>query len=492
VKIAAPALVVAVAAVAVALAVAHRSSRHAAAWNGSTLRVTFVDADGDGVLERGPGEPLDVRADLSPGSRRGRTLATFAQVTDTHIVDEESPARLEMLDRLGSPFTSAFRPQEPLTGQVLAAMLRSLNALRPQALVVTGDLIDNAQSNELTEATSILRGGVVDPSSGARRYEGVQSANDPDPFYYRPGIDPPRHPGLLTAAERDFRSPGSRAPWYPVVGNHDLLVQGNFAPSAETRRVAVGPLKLVRLSPAAVAAAKEGALSASLVHSLLSRGLPGTAEPVTPDPRRRELSAPEVLKRLRSASGHGGSGPLMDYAFDIGSRVRAIVLDVIRRDVGSSGVVHAGQVHWLASRLRAAGARWVIVFSHAPLDRIAGGDRLLALLDRDPYVISAIAGDTHRNSIVPRRTRDGGYWLITTSSLVDYPQQARMFRLRQTARGVVLETWLVDADPGDRLASISRRLAYLDYQGGRPQHLAGTRRDRNAALFLTRRPQVLR
>jgi hypothetical protein len=320
----------------------------------------------------------------------------------------------------------------------------------------------------------------------------VQSADNPDPFYYRPDVDPPRHPGLLASAERDFHSPGSRAPWYPVVGNHDLLVQGNFAPSPQTRRIAAGPLKLVRLSPAAVAAANQGALSASLVQSLLSRGLPGTAEPVTPDPRRRELSAPEVLKRLRSASGRGGSGPLMDYDFDIGSRVRGIVLDVIRRDVGSSGVVHAGQVHWLASRLEAAGTRWVIVFSHAPLDRIAGGDRLLALLDGDPHVVAAIAGDTHRNSIVPRRTRDGGYWLITTSSLVDYPQQARMFRLRQTARGAVLETWLVDADPSDRLASISRRLAYLDYQGGRPQRFAGTRRDRNAALFVTRRPQVLR
>jgi hypothetical protein len=42
---------------------------------------------------------------------------------------------------------------------------------------------------------------------------------------------------------------------------------------------------------------------------------------------------------------------------------------------------------------------------------------------------------------------------------------------------------MVEPDPYDRLASISRRLAYLDYQGGRPQDFAGARRDRNAALF---------
>jgi hypothetical protein len=58
-----------------------------------------------------------------------------------------------------------------------------------------------------------------------------------------------------------------------------------------------------------------------------------------------------------------------------------------------------------------------------------------------------------------------------------------MFRLRETASGVVLETWMVEPDPQDRLASISRQLAYLDYQGGRPKGFAGARRDRNAALY---------
>jgi hypothetical protein len=42
---------------------------------------------------------------------------------------------------------------------------------------------------------------------------------------------------------------------------------------------------------------------------------------------------------------------------------------------------------------------------------------------------------------------------------------------------------MLDADPRSRLATISRRLAYLDVQGGRPQRFAGRPADRNARLY---------
>jgi hypothetical protein len=74
--------------------------------------------------------------------------------------------------------------------------------------------------------------------------------------------------------------------------------------------------------------------------------------------------------------------------------------------------------------------------------------------------------------------------LISTSSLVDYPQQVRAFRVAATSNGgVVLQTWMLNTDSSVRLASISRQLAYLDVQGGRPQGFAGTRADRNANLY---------
>jgi 3',5'-cyclic AMP phosphodiesterase CpdA len=424
------------------------------------------------------------RVALGPRAREGTELARFVQLTDAHLTDEESPARVEMLDRLGPPFTSAFRPQEALTPQVLAAVVRSIDAVHPDAVFETGDLVDNDQANELAQAFAVLRGGRVDPNSDGAGYTGVQEERNPDPLIYRPDVDPPSYPGLLPAAERPFRSQGLTAPWYPLPGNHDLLVQGNLPATNTTDAVAVGSAKLVELDQDALRAARARRLAPDIVARLLSNGLPGQSIAVPADAARRELSPAAVVARLRRASGHGGHGPLMDATVALGPAAQAILLDTIARRGGAQGVLRAAQAVWLAARLKAAGDRWVIVFSSTPLDETRGGGRALALLDRDPRVVAAVAGDVHRNSIEPRESPAGGYWLITTSSLADYPQEARAFRLVAAAGGgVVLETWMLDADPRSRLATISRRLAYLDVQGGRPQRFAGRPADRNARLY---------
>jgi 3',5'-cyclic AMP phosphodiesterase CpdA len=445
---------------------------------GSTLHATWRDRTGSGVLERERGEPLGDRTDLAPRAGAGAELARFGVLADAHVRDEESPARAAFLDRLGPPFTPTFRPQETLTGQVLTGAVRALRGQAPRQIIEAGDLIDNAQRNELDQALAVLRGGRVDPDSGAPGYTGVQEASNPDPFFYRPDVDPPRHPGLLDDAQRPLRSPGTGVPWLPVLGNHDLLVAGEVAPTARLDEVATGRWAIADVDArAAVDALGTGTPSAQAIDRLLAGGLPGRRVAVPRDPRRRLLSRQEVVGRLRAASGVGGAGPLLDYTTDLGPRVRLVVLDT---EAGRpAGTLTAGQRSWLQRRLRAAGDRWVLVASHRPL-----GDAALALLAAHPRVVAVLHGHTHRSSIRPYRPAGTpGLWDIGTASLADWPQQARMVSLRERAGGgVVLETWMVDP-VGSRLVGIARELAYLDAQGGRPAGDAGRRADRNVRLY---------
>jgi 3',5'-cyclic AMP phosphodiesterase CpdA len=444
----------------------------------STLEATLIDRDGDGFLEDGPGEPLH---DRGGRGRVGVTLATFGQLTDTHVRDEESPARVPFLDRLGRPFDSTFRPHEALSPQVLDAAVRALDREHPQSVVVTGDIVDSAQENEFDQALAVLDGTTVQPDSGGRGYSGVQAAANPDPFFFRPDNDAPRHPGILAAAQRRFHASGLRVPWYPAIGNHDVLVQGEVPATEAIEAVATGTRLVTGLDPDFRPSTDE-ADAASAVDTLLRLGDAfGRSELVPADAGRRHLTPGEVVERLEAAAGVTAAAPgRLDYTFDIGAEVRAIVLDTASRAGGSRGTVSAEQVAWLRAELERAGARWVVVFAHNPLESSDGGEAALAALDAAPRVVAVVAGNRHRNTIEPR----AGYWLIGTSSLADFPQQARMFRLREAPGGVALETWMVDHD-GHGLAGVARELAYLDAQGGRPQGFAGRPEDRNARLFVT-------
>jgi hypothetical protein len=437
----------------------------------STLQATLVDRNGDGFLEPGPGEPLiDRGGDATPG----RTLATFGQLTDTHVRDEESPARAPFLDRLGNPVDSTFRPQEAFSTQVLDAAVRALDREHPQAVVITGDIVDSAQENELDQALAVLQGGIVNPDSGAPGYDGVQAPSNPDPFYFRPDNDAPRHPGVLDAAQRRFRATGLDAPWYPTIGNHDILVQGEVPATPAIEGVATGSKMVVGIDPGFLPPVLSEEEATSVVNSLISQGDAfGRSQTVPPDPARRHLRPAEMVDRLAAAAGVHPTGGQLDYTFDVGAHMRGIVLDTVNRAGGSRGLVTAAQLAWLRSEAARAGGRWIVVFAHNRLP-----DPALAILDATPRVAAVVFGNSHRNLI-----RSRGYWLISTSSLADYPQQARMFRLREAPGGAVLETWMVDQD-GRGLAGVSRELAYLDAQGGRPQGFVGRPTDRNARLFV--------
>ena len=195
---------------------------------------------------------------------------------------------------------------------MLDAAVRALGRERPQAVVVTGDIVDSAQENELDQALAVLDGGVVAPDSGRPGYDGVQAASNPDPFYFRPDNDAPRHPGALAAAQGRFRATGLSVPWYPAVGNHDVLVQGEVPATDAIEAVATGDRMVTGIDPAFLPPTLDEDDAAEAVDVLLRQGEAfGRAETVPADPARRHLAPAELVSRLASAAGvtPGRAGP---------------------------------------------------------------------------------------------------------------------------------------------------------------------------------------
>lgn len=441
------------------------------------------------------GEDHVVRTDLGAEAGEGRAdcrtgLLAFAQFSDIHVVDHQSPGRVEWLDRFEDPnslglnpglLSSSYRPQEILSAQISDAMVRAVNDVRkgpvsklPLAFMIeTGDNSDNCQKNEIRWNIDILDGkaGVRPDSGNLNKYEGVMDNNALyyDTHYWHPEGTPflkqpdklrsqygfPSVPGLLNAARRPFDADGLDIPWYTVFGNHDGLIQGNF-PNSTTQLdlLSRGAVKVITVPPGVTQTdVLEAVENQDLVGFLSSINLLPGARLVTPDPARKNLSRTEVVAEYfnttSAPSGHGFTDTnLADgtayYYFDEGA-FRHIAMDTVNPNGYADGSLDQAQFAWLKATIASAVGKAVIVYSHHtsttmanplvltgldPSLRVLGPDVTSYLLTQ-PRVIAWVNGHTHVNEITPHVRADGsgGFWEINTASHIDYPQQARLIEV---------------------------------------------------------------
>jgi metallophosphoesterase (TIGR03767 family) len=481
------------------------------------------------------GEPHVVRRDLVGDSAaasvepQGAAMVALAHITDLHVTDVQSPARFEFINRerddpRAREFLPMQRPQEALNVHAIDAMVRTLNAIEaapvtgsPVELVaMTGDSIDNTQRNELDNFLALFNGGVVQPDSGGPGYEGVQSTEWPDDFFWKPDVGFPLVPGLLDRAIQSFQATGLRYPWLGCYGNHEEVCQGVGIVTPAMARAMIGSRKPIGLPPNLD---RDKAIETFVEHPEFF--MTGPSVQVTPDQSRRPISRTEFVDAHHRSGAHGfternRSEGSAHYVHDT-SAVRFITLNTVCAAGGAEGSIDSPQLHWLERRLEEVHSlfrardgstvrtghqdRLVVVLSHHGFDSLANprverrSDQLLDLLLRFQNVVLWLNGHIHGNRITPRAdTRSAhSFWEVTTSSIVDWPCQARLVELFNAGDGLLaIACTMVDhdgtlrlsADAPPDLAGLHRELAANVPSNGFDSWRPGNPADRNAILLL--------
>ncbi len=405
-------------------------------------------------------EPID-SADLT-------LVARCVHITDTHVMDEESPARFAAAHIVTR---SAWRPYECFSTQLFDGIIRTANRIHAAGrtvdfLIHTGDACDNAQTNELDWMLGIFDGEQIDPLPGP----------DDRPTNQRPDLllDPHATFKAQGLYRTDHHGDEPSIRWYTVFGNHDAFAQGILPIFAAfpDRRIAPLPFD-----------GRPGFLLptifdpvGALAYGRVTPADPGppplfaVPRPVTPNPARRFFNKREYIDAMFTTvtgpPGHGFDGDARTrswYSVAPVPGLRLIGLDTcdpahkIPGLLYDKGALSLSQRNFLQQALEAAeeAGELVVIASHHPtryLEPLYGtaldAPQFRSFLNGFPNVVVHIAGHSHVNRVFDR----GGYLEIETCSTLDPPQEGRMIEIwRDETNDTVVVTYEMFSHLDDRL-----------------------------------------
>ncbi len=369
-----------------------------------------------------------------PGADTPVRLITLAQLSDVHITLDDFnltgyPQLEQMLDGFGDAigFGGLNRPRtmERFDVDVLRAVVKTLNASADQLDLVinTGDSLDIATMSELIAFLSEMNNLYV--------------------------------------------------PWFQTIGNHDRLGLGNIPPALLE---AFTDLDFIDRS------------------SFIEKHFPGedhAAGVVTYGSRAKGFDfSPGFEGNPQSSQGfyaftavppiHGGPNGIVQPG------IRFYVLDTSRKAGSAVGRVGEQQRRWLSSELERHHTYLAIVVSHHPIRFISEGrEKLTRLLHNHPQVIALLCGHEHMHrieGIAQTGSPENGFWQIQTSSLIDYPQQARILEFFDNGNGTgTIRSYVFNQQATGELGKNAQ--ASLKSAAGERFDGSGAEQDRNVELL---------
>ncbi|MDD5712546.1 MAG: metallophosphoesterase, partial [Smithellaceae bacterium] len=372
----------------------------------------------------------DLNVTINPAAATGRVfnLVDLAHVTDVHIVDNGNVMRFEelltpghLVDPDAFDFNGAVhRVQDDCTVAAWDAVIRSVNSENANApldfLMNTGDSTDSDLKNEIRWAREIANGYL-----SADYYTRVAEQQGTDKELCN-----------LTSVA------GLNIPWYAALGNHDTEYQGSI------NNVDL-LVKMIEVSNPDFSyddlCFQPDAIDCYLKDT---KGTPaGHGFSYMPEPRE-----PYTIKE-----GY--------YSFDPNPYIHCVVLNTsnYRREVipgqkplmgaetFSGGLLDERQRDWMRRDIEAHPDKLCLVFSHHPEPMIVLGSLecdqdddvtidLTKILSSYPNVVAHINGHAHENHITPvANSTGGGYWIVNTCSVIEWPQEWRRITVRDNGNG---------------------------------------------------------